>query len=334
LPTGKTLATREREVAAIESLMTAHAQATGGGRKSENHTAFWMAYPLTLVECALMAFVSILSYLLWRAIYCKFWYPAQARQRPNRMVKQKLDVRYALEAMQILERIGRDSGAQIFWISGTLLGLERLGQPLPHDNDLDVGIDIDDPHYLDFIRAMWTSDDVVEIAPQLISRKIQIQNPDLDVVPGCIIRFKCAVQNRANAQMPPIKTDIFLHFPYRGGVVHGSRNSLWWNTPLKTVQKAYGERTFSVPADAHLYLVENYGDYRQEVKEFENSIDCPNAMNIFSWRSLAYLLSRQQAMLRIGRIDRAKQINMRVKATILKGSYPLFLGQSSAHLGS
>jgi hypothetical protein len=334
LPTRKTVETREREVAAIERLTIAHTQKMRRTHRSAKHTAFWLTYPVTLLECALMAFISVLSYVLWRVIYLKLWHPTQARKRPNRMIKGNLDGRYALEAMQILERIGRESRANLFWISGTLLGLERLGQPLPHDNDLDLGVSIDDPHYVDFIRALWMSDSVVDIAPQLISRKIQIQNPDLDVVPGCIIRFKCAVRNQDDPDMPAIKTDIFLHFPYCGGVMHGSRNTLWWNTSPQAAQKLYGERQFSVPEGAHLYLTENYGDYRQEVKEFENSIDCPNAMNIFSWRSLAYLLSRQQAMVKVGRIDRAKQINLRVKATILKGCYPLFLRQPQTHLGS
>ena len=58
------------------------------------------------------------------------------------------------------------------------------------------------------------------------------------------------------------------------------------------------------------------------MKDFENAIDCPNVMNIFSWRSLGTLLSRLQMMVKLGRIDRAHQINQRIMATILKGVMP------------
>jgi hypothetical protein len=70
------------------------------------------------------------------------------------------------------------------------------------------------------------------------------------------------------------------------------------------------------------------------VKEFENSIDCPNAMNIFSWASLTYLLNRQFVMLRLGRIGRARQVNARICRTILKGIYPLCMRRPAATPGS
>ena len=290
---------------------------------NSSHLAYWLYYPVTLLECLTMSLVSGISYLLLRVAYCRWWHREAARTRPARMQKQLLDSADALEAMQAMERIAAASQARIYWISGTLLGLERTGRPLPHDTDLDVGISTDDPHCLDFIQALWASEDIIEIAPQFISRTIQIQNPDLQHVPNCIIRYKAAVRNQRNSGKPPVKVDIFLHFPYCGGLMHGTRNSLWLNSTLDVMQKRYGEHSFSIPENPHRYLTENYGDYRTEVKEFENSIDCPNAMNIFSWRSLAYLMSRLQMMVKLGRIDRARLINRRIRATILKGACPL-----------
>lgn len=303
-------------------------------RRSLNYLAYWVTYPVTLLESALMAITSVLAYALGRCIYSGLWYPAGARQRPLGMVKEKIDAPNALAVMQAFERIGRDSGAGVFWISGTLLGLERLGQPLPHDTDLDAGLFVTDPRYPDFIRALRSSGEIAELAPQRLSLKARVQNPDLHVVPGGIIRYKSMVRN---AQIPgslPVKTDIFLHFDYCGGSMHGSRNSLWWNSPFAVVQKDYAGRTFQVPGNVHRHLTENYGDYRSEVKEFENSIDCPNAMNIFSWASLTYLLRRQYVMLRLGRIARAHQINRRICHTILKGIYPLCMRRPVATVGS
>jgi hypothetical protein len=299
-----------------------------------NYLAYWVTYPATLVESALMALVAVIGYGLGRAIYSGVWYPATARQRPRGMVKEKIEPANALAVMQCFERIGRDSGAGVFWISGTLLGLERLGQPLPHDTDLDAGLFVTDPHYREFIRALQASPEIAELAPQRISLKARIQNPDLHVVPGGIIRYKSMVRNAAAPGSPPVKTDIFLHFDYCAGSMHGSRNSLWWNSPFAIVQKAYAGGSFSVPGNVHLHLSENYGDYRSEVKEFENSIDCPNAMNIFSWASLTYLLRRQYVMLRLGRIARAHQINARICRTVVKGIYPLCMRRPVATVGS
>jgi hypothetical protein len=302
--------------------------------RSLNYLAYWVTYPVTLLESASMAITSVLAYALGRTIYSGLWYPEAARQRPPRMVKEKIDAPNALAVMQELERIGRDSGTDVFWISGTLLGLERLGQPLPHDTDLDAGLFVTDPRHAEFIRALRSSGAVAELAPQRISLKARVQNPDLHVVPGGIIRYKSMVRNTQIPGSTPVKTDIFLHFDYCGGSMHGSRNSLWWNSPFAVVQKDYGGRSFQVPADVHRHLSENYGDYRSEVQEFENSIDCPNAMNIFSWASLTYLLRRQYVMLRLGRIARARQINRRICRTILKGIYPLCMRRPVATVGS
>jgi hypothetical protein len=303
-------------------------------RPFTNYLAYWLIYPFTLLESALMLLAAGISHGIWRTAYSALWYPQAARQRPRGMVKQKMDAQDALAVMLVVERMGRDSGAGLFWLSGTLLGLTRLGQPLPHDTDLDAGLFIDDPRRPDFIRALQASGKVVLLKPQTLSLKTRIQNPDLHVVPGGVIRYTSMVRSADAPHSPVVKTDIFLHFRYRGGWMHGTRNSLWWNSPFEVIQQAYGGHRFSVPADAPRHLTENYGDYRSEVKEFENSIDCPNAMNIFSWISLIYLLRRQHVMLKLGRIHRAWQINARIGRTVLKGVYPVCMRRPRATVGS
>lgn len=291
-------------------------------RRGTAKIAYWTSYPLIILECALMASLVLTAYMLMRLAYASWWYPEHARQRPRRRVKGVIDPETALEAMQVIEGIGENTGAAPYWISGTLLGLERLGQPLPHDNDLDLGLNIDDPRADDFIQALWSSPHIASIAPQRLSGKARIQNPDLHAIPGGIIRYIAFVCPRSIPGGRATKIDIFLHFPYCGGSIHGTRNSIWWNSTSVATKRSYGERQFSVPQDCRLYLTENYGDYREEVKDFENAVDCPNVMNIFSWRSIKSLLSRMQMMIRLGRIDRAKQINERIIGTIRKGLEP------------
>ncbi len=303
-------------------------------RRETGFLPWWVIYPVTLLECVLMALVSVASWCLWRIVYVRWWYPDHARQRPGKLAKPQIDVSDALAAMQTIERMAAATRARIFWISGTLLGLERLGHPLPHDKDMDVGLHVDDPHGLDFIRALWGSPGIVRLVPQFLSTKTLIQNPDLQGIPFGIIRYTADVAIEGASGKPPVKLDVFLHFPYCGGSVHGTRNSLWWNTPPGVTHKAYGDRNFSVPQDVHRYLRENYGNYREEVREFENSIDCPNVMDVFSWKSFAYLITRQRMLLRLGRVARARQVNQRLKSTILKGLLPLVVRQSQAQRGS
>jgi hypothetical protein len=325
--------TTGRDPAAFDRIEASLVQATGDRRRT-SYLVYWIAWPFTLVECALLALVVLVNYLFWRLVFLGRGKAPGVKPGRGSVAKPQIDAQNALGVMQALERIAGESGARMYWISGTLLGLERLGQPLPHDNDMDAGIDLDDPHYRDFIRAMWASKDVERIAPQYISLKARIQNPDLHGIPGGIIRYKSHVRNPDAPDMPPVKTDIFVHYRYCGGSMHGSRNTLWWNSPFGVVQKAYGQRSFAVPENAHLHLTENYGDYRKEVKEFENCIDCPNVMHIYSWTSLGYLLARQWVMLKRGRVDRARQIGARIRATLLKGIVPLSAERASVHLGS
>jgi hypothetical protein len=308
-------------------------QMAGQVRRDAIRKSWWMIYPVTLLECALMTLVSVSAWYLWRIVYCRWWYPEGSRKRPDKLTRPKIDVQHALAAMRTIEDIARESGARIFWISGTLLGLERHGHPLPHDKDLDVGIHVDDPHCLDFIRAMWASASIHSLRPQFISKKTRMQNPDLQSIPSGVIRYMAGVSVGGSSGGSLVKLDVFLHFPYAGGVVHGTRNSLWWNTAPAVMQKAYGQSSFGVPRDVHLYLAENYGNYQDEVREFENSIDCPNAMDVFSWKSWTYLLTRQRMMLRLGRVARARQINRRLQSTILKGLFPLAERRSRVQRG-
>jgi hypothetical protein len=322
-----------RDPATFDRIAATFSQASGDRRRA-SYFVYWLTWPITLVECVALAFVVLANYLFWRLVFLGKGQAPGAKAGSGSMAKPQIDAQNALGVMQTLERIASESGARMYWISGTLLGLERLGQPLPHDNDMDAGIDLDDPHYRDFIRALWASEEVVRIAPQYISLKTRIQNPDLHGIPGGIIRYKSHVRNPDAPDKPPVKTDIFVHYRYCGGSMHGSRNTLWWNSPFRVVQKSYGQGSFAVPEDAHRHLTENYGDYRKEVKDFENCIDCPNAMHIFSWTSLGYLLARQWVMLKRGRVDRARRIGARIRATLLKGIVPLSTERASAHLGS
>jgi phosphorylcholine metabolism protein LicD len=281
-----------------------------------------LIYPLTVLETAFMAGVVAVHALVANVFYHSVWYPA--RWRSTRRYTERIipDANEALQAMNELESLATKSGAKAFWLSGTLLGLARLGKPLPHDNDLDIGIFCDDPKAKHFVAEFARSSSVSQCKPQTISWKTRLQNPDFHMIENGILRYKAGIKVGSGGQEKSVKVDIFLHFDYQDRVAHASRNTVWCNSAFDIHKRTFGTNTFTIPKDMDRHLAENYGDYKTEVKEFENSIDCPNAGNIFSWPSLVYLLERKQLMIKLQRPDRVAQINRRILATLKKGLVP------------
>lgn len=255
--------------------------------------------------------------------YAWLWFFPQKRLS-NKYIEmsERMTPENGLAAMKIIEEIVAQSGINAFWLSGTLLGLERQGRPLDHDHDLDLGIMIDDPAFATFIDHLKSSPRVIEFRTQQLGEKSLIQNPDLRLIENGVLRAVAKVLTATDGKSHPVKIDIFYHFHYRKGIMHASQNSIWWNSNFSTQIKKYGKNSFRVPTDIHRHLTENYGDYKTEVKEFENSIDCPNTMNIYSWTSLVYLLRRKALMIKLGKKLSLRRLNQRIFATILKGLLP------------
>ncbi len=270
-----------------------------------------------------MAGVVGLHSIIANVLYHPVWYPAQWRTTRRYTERLIPDANQALEAMNSIEALAANSGAKVFWLSGTLLGLVRLGKPLPHDNDLDIGIFCDDPKAGQFVAEFARSEIAAHFKPQTISWKTRLQNPDFHMIKDGILRYKAGIKVGSSAQKKTVKVDIFLHFDYQGRMAHASRNTVWSNSAFDIHKRTFGTNTFTIPKDMDRHLAENYGDYKTEVKEFENSIDCPNAGNIFSWPSLVYLMERKQLMIKLQRHDRAAQINRRILATLKKGLFPV-----------
>jgi hypothetical protein len=284
---------------------------------------FWLAllyYPYTVVEAVAMAGCALVLTLFAQPIFSDAFFVFEKRKSDkHKRIKEPFDTVAALNAMKAVEQIARECNANIYWISGTLLGLERIGTPLPHDHDLDLGINSDDPALPLFVQTLAASKNITVIVPRYHGLKRRIQNPDLWTVRDGLLRY--TLEYCENAQKP-VKIDLFLHFQYGANIIHLSRYTIWENSPFKVVQREYGSNRFSVPSPPSQYLAENYGDYSVEQKEFENSIDCPNVRNIYSWDSLFYLFRRRQLMLKRGWVKKDRNLARRIWRTIGKGLYP------------
>jgi hypothetical protein len=281
-----------------------------------------LLYPFTIVEAVAMLLVAGVHWCWVKVYFSALWFP-ESKRRPVRLNRnQPINTDMAIACMKQVETVANETGTPIYWLSGTLLGLERLGRPLPHDYDLDVGIFAGDSRNDRLMAALAEAGLLAACHSQILGLKCRIQNPDLNGVTNGLLRYKTAVCPEPGDTKNAIKVDFFIHFPYAGGSMHASRNSIWWNSNFNTRQKNYGCGTYTVPLDVERHLTENYGDYKTERKDFENSIDCPNAMDIYSWHSLVYLLTRQYWMVRLARPARAGQVARRIRCTILKGLLP------------
>lgn len=166
--------------------------------------------------------------------------------------KKKIYPIFAKEALHALNAAFDKEGLQLFLISGTLLGLMRIGDFLPHDFDLDTGIFSGfDSHKLR--NAIYASGCFTIMAQRS---------------PHCI-RVR-------HVNGTPI--DIFIHYRGHNDFWHGGVKVSWHNSPFGLKRVNFKGQEVFIPDNPEKYLEENYGpDWRTPVVNFDSSRDCPNS---------------------------------------------------------
>ncbi len=244
--------------------------------------------PLLAVLCGIALIYDLILYA-----FSKLKPVSGAEIRERRAHRRGLlDVQSGTDILKGLHDAAEQTGAKVFLVSGTLLGMHRQGRLLEHDYDIDVGIFADDPALPAFIAAMEAYPGRQKTAITRIDTVEAILNPWLGVAPGTPLIYKFYFQNNRDKLKEYFGIDVFIHFRANDHIVHGSYRSLWLNSPHGLVQKSYNGTDFLVPDNAVKYLHENYGDFETENKQFENSTDCPYAANIYGIRSVLWLTGR------------------------------------------
>lgn len=169
---------------------------------------------------------------------------------PLRKIKRfPLDA--ANEALKDLRRVFISNNIDFFLISGTLLGCIRNNQLLGHDKDIDVGI--------------WEQCDRNQVIKAISTS-------------GCFEFHAFRSEHVIRVKhVSGISIDIFYHYQEGDNYWHGGVKLKWNNSPFKLKEHQFLGVTFKIPADYELYLTENYGEWRIEKKEFDSSLDTPNA---------------------------------------------------------
>ena len=241
--------------------------------------------------------------------------PAQA-QPLGQPRKRAMNSDDALQVLSQIQKIIDETGAKVFLVSGTLLGFHRDGQIMKHDYDLDVGIFHDDPALDDFLDKISALPGLVKLGRKRLRLWDRLANEWIPKLRENVIIYKVDIAARPDAQK--IRIDVFVHFPARGKMVHGSTRSLWTNSNFELEKMAVSGLEFFVPKDRDLYLRENYGDYKKPVKNFESSVDCPNCVNIYSLDAVWFLVKTYLRLGNRGDNDRAGLMHFRI-ARFLRG---------------
>lgn len=182
----------------------------------------------------------------------------RATRPPSRIASRDEQVTILREVTKALEA----SGLRPFLVSGTLLGLVRDQELMPHDYDIDLGL----------LPGAGTADDVVRSVGGLSGYEVNSQE------------WKVVVTG-ANG----FAVDIFVHYERDGLIWHGSDIHEWWNTPFELERAELHGVPVWIPDRPEQYLTENYGVWDRPIAFYNFSFDTPNRVYRKSSHGLTYL---------------------------------------------
>jgi hypothetical protein len=211
-----------------------------------------------------------------------------------------LDVSAGWHALLEVQRLAEQTGARVFPISGTLLGLYRNGALLPHDIDVDVGIYSDDPHFGPFIAALKAHPLLRGVKKTVFVPGVFALNPWFPPLPNDTILYNFHFADPELKGARRVTVDVFVHFRALGCDAHGGRNRLWLNSPIELDYRTIAGERLLVPRDWEKYLAENYGDFRTEKVDFESATDCPNTVNVYRPSAVIWFIHKQWLYFRAG----------------------------------
>lgn len=209
-------------------------------------------------------------------------------------------------ALQDFARIAKKISLDWYAISGTLLGIVREGGWLPHDYDIDLGVDAAG---LDFEALQRAFAKVPGFTVKRVDHQLRIA--------------RSADGSRRVEWLPVmlklihrtgINVDVFVHHLEDGICWHGSMIHRWDNTPFEITEYRLGPVSVPGPANADLYLTENYGEWRVPVTEFSSTTGTPNLGVVRNLFSPALFIKRIGMGVRAGDVAGADQMMGRLRA--------------------
>lgn len=212
----------------------------------------------------------------------------------------------ALLALQDFAQLFPLNSYPWYVISGTFLGLYRDGGFMPHDYDIDVGINYE---MINFEQLEKILDRQKIFAVKKIDYNIEVTQ----IRKQLIIQRKPALIKLIHHT--GINIDIFIHHLDGDIRWHGSSIHRWDNKEFELEHNTLEGVDVLQPTNADQYLTENYGDWRTPVKSFNCSTGTPNLTITHNFLSHALFIKRMLYHCEAG-ID----YNLEVKKQLIKNA--------------
>lgn len=166
-------------------------------------------------------------------------------------LKQKINKKYARDALLSITSIAKKFDINLFLISGTLLGYCRKKSFLEHDTDIDLGVFKQD-------KLNEFFEELTKTGLFVLINKITENGIKLKHINGTV-------------------TDIFIHKQDKDDYWHAVEMVSWHNSPFELQKVNFLGIEINIPDKPELYLEENYGkDWYIPKEKFDSILDCPN----------------------------------------------------------
>ena len=168
-------------------------------------------------------------------------------------------------------------------ISGTFLGIVREGGFLPHDYDIDLGLNAE-VGGIERIEMLLRESPDFALVKMDHQRRLKVSDDRLEEVSQPIL---LKAVHRSGVHI-----DLFMH--YLDGTIrwHGSNVHRWENEEFDLAPYRLAGLEVLGPADADRYLTENYGDWRIPRTKFNPSTGTPNLRMVHNLSALVLFLRR------------------------------------------
>ncbi|MFC0336343.1 LicD family protein [Kushneria avicenniae] len=195
---------------------------------------------------------------------------------------------HAARSLEDFAELMKEEGYNWYVISGTFLGLIRDKGFIPHDYDIDVGINAEGLDFEQLCNTVRQSEkfELVKIERASVLKTDNNGTRGIEYIPTIIK----AVHHNS------IMMDIFVH--YKKGQIrwHGTEKHCWSNLDYSLKDYELAGIPVKGPADADIYLRENYGDWRTPRSDFNSSVDTPNLVPTKNLLSIAFFLSKSMQL--------------------------------------
>jgi hypothetical protein len=161
-------------------------------------------------------------------------------------------VALADEALEVVRDFAKRDGADIFLISGTLLGPVRDGHLIRHDYDLDFGVFSGDPG-MDKFEQSLRRDPRFDVRKTFrITPELSHYNRYMEGHTGKPLKYTILYKGA-------VTIDIFVHLRYGNTIYHGTDRNILLNSSFSLASMDINNKTYLVPDNPAQYLKENYG---------------------------------------------------------------------------